>query len=69
LTARRSLGTSTPRRPIPFRRLEVLPGEQAQVDFGTGAAVLRPEGKRRRPHVFRVVLSFSRKAYSEVVYH
>jgi transposase len=56
-------------RPIPFRRLEVLPGEQAQVDFGTGAAVLRPEGKRRRPHVFRVVLSFSRKAYSEVVYH
>jgi len=30
---------------------------------------VRPEGKRRRPHVFRVVLSYSRKAYSEVVYH
>jgi len=56
-------------QPLPFRRLEVLPGEQAQVDFGTGAPILRPEGKRRRPHVFRVVLSFSRKAYSEVVYH
>ena len=56
-------------RPLPFRRLEVLPGEQAQVDFGTGAPILRPDGKRRRPHVFRVVLSFSRKAYSEVVYH
>ncbi len=56
-------------RPIPFRRLEVLPGEQAQVDFGTGAPILRPEGKRRRPHVIRVVLSYSRKAYSEVVYH
>jgi transposase len=56
-------------QPIPFRRLEVLPGEQAQVDFGTGAVVLRPDGRRRRPHVFRVVLSFSRKAYSEVVYH
>lgn len=54
---------------IPFRRLEVLPGEQAQVDFGTGAPILRPDGKRRRPYVFRVVLSFSRKAYSEVVYH
>lgn len=56
-------------QPLPFRRLEVLPGEQAQVDFGTGAPILRSDGKRRRPHVFRVVLSFSRKAYSEVVYH
>jgi transposase len=56
-------------QPLPFRRLEVLPGEQAQVDFGTGALILRPDGKRRRPYVFRVVLSFSRKAYSEVVYH
>jgi len=56
-------------RPLPFRRLEVLPGEQAQVDFGVGAWIVRPDGKRRRPHVFRVVLSFSRKAYSEVVYH
>jgi transposase len=56
-------------RPLPFRRLEVLPGEEAQVDFGTGAPILRADGTRRRPHVFRVVLSFSRKAYSEVVYH
>jgi len=56
-------------RPLPFRRLEVLPGEQAQVDFGVGAWIVRPDGKRRHPHVFRVVLSFSRKAYSEVVYH
>jgi transposase len=55
-------------QPIPFRRLETLPGEQAQVDFGTGAAILQPDGKSRRPYVFRVVLSFSRKAYSEVVY-
>lgn len=55
-------------RPIPFRRMECMPGEEAQVDFGTGAAVIRPDGKRKRPHVFRIVLSFSRKAYSEVVY-
>ena len=27
-----------------------------------------PDGKRRRTHVFRIVLSHSRKAYSEVVY-
>ncbi len=53
--------------PVPFRRMEVLPGEEAQVDFGTGAPVTR-EGKRRRPWMFRIVLSHSRKAYSEVVW-
>jgi len=68
-SVRRFLHRLDQSQPLPFRRLEVLPGEQAQVDFGTGAAILRADGKRRRPHVFRVVLSFSRKAYSEVVYH
>jgi transposase len=56
-------------RPIPFRRMECLPGEQVQIDFGTAAPIIRPDGKRKRPHVFRVVLSFSRKAYSEAIYH
>jgi transposase len=54
---------------LPFRRLECGPGEEAQVDFGTGAPVLSPDGHRRRTHVFRIVLSHSRKAYSEAVYH
>jgi transposase len=53
--------------PLPFRRIEVTPGEEAQVDFGRGAAVSLPDGKVRRPHVFRIVLSHSRKGYSEVV--
>jgi transposase len=52
---------------LPFRRLECGPGEEAQVDFGRGAPVVSPDG-RRRPYVFRVVLSHSRKAYSEAVY-
>ena len=56
-------------KPVPFRRMECMPGDEAQVDFGTGAPVVRPDGKRKRPHVFRIVLSFSRKGYSEVVYH
>ncbi|MCA9161157.1 MAG: IS21 family transposase, partial [Planctomycetales bacterium] len=43
------------------------PGEEAQIDFGTGAPYLDSEGKKRRTHVLRVVLSHSRKAYSEVV--
>lgn len=54
--------------PLPFRRMECAPGEEAQVDFGCGAPVVGPDGRRRRTHVLRVVLSFSRKAYSEVVY-
>lgn len=55
--------------PLPFRRLETLPGEQAQVDFGQGALTIKPgSSNRRRPHLFRVVLTCSRKAYSEVVW-
>lgn len=58
------LGASTT---VPFRRMECAPGEELQVDFGQGAFLVLPDGKRRRPHVFRVVLSYSRKGYSEVV--
>jgi hypothetical protein len=52
---------------LPFRRLECGPGEEAQVDFGTGAPLILPDGTRRRTHVFRIVLSHSRKGYSEAV--
>jgi transposase len=65
-------------RPLPFRRMECAPGAEAQIDFGTGAPVIiaadpnqsaaADKTRRRRTHVFRVVLSHSRKAYSEVVY-
>lgn len=55
-------------RQLPFRRMECAPGEEAQVDFGRGAAVIQPDGRRRYAWVFRVVLSFSRKAYSEAVW-
>ena len=47
--------------------MECEPGAEAQIDFGQGAPVVQPDGKRKRPHVFRIVLSHSRKAYSEVV--
>ena len=53
---------------LPFRRMECLPGEEMQVDFGQGAWVIE-DGKRRRPHLFRAILSYSRKGYSEVVWH
>lgn len=53
--------------PLPFRRMECAPGEEAQVDFGTGAWILDGDG-RKRSHVFRIVLSHSRKGYSEAVF-
>lgn len=53
---------------LPFRRIETLPGEEAQIDFGTGAPVIDELGRRRRPWLFRVVLSCSRKGYCEVVW-
>jgi transposase len=52
----------------PFRRLETGPGEEAQVDFGAGAPVVNADGKRRKTYVFRIVLSHSRKGYSEATF-
>lgn len=61
----RKLGAAVP---LPFRRMECLPGEQLQVDFGTGAPIISPDGRRRKSHVFRTVLGHSRKGYSEAVF-
>lgn len=57
----------TPGDELPFRRMEVEPGAELQVDFGQGAWVV-VDGKRRRPHLFRAVLSCSRKGYGEAVW-
>ena len=59
------LGTS---RALPFRRMESLPGEEGQVDFGSGVPIVMAVGKRKKSHVFRVVLSYSRKGYSEALF-
>ncbi|HXF53037.1 MAG TPA: IS21 family transposase [Hyphomicrobiaceae bacterium] len=55
-------------QPLPFRRLECAPGDEAQVDFGTAIPIRQSDGRQRRTHVFRIVLSHSRKGYSEAVY-
>ena len=41
-------------QPVPFVRMVVEPGMEAQVDFGQGAWVM-VDGKRKRPHLFRIV--------------
>jgi hypothetical protein len=50
------------------QRIEVQPGEEVQVDFGRGPMVPTAEGGKRRTWIFRMVLSYSRKAYSEAVF-
>ena len=56
------------RRALPVRRMECEPGDEAQVDFGSGRRSSRPDGKRRKTYVFRIVLSHSRKGYSEATF-
>jgi transposase len=67
-SVRRFIARLRHRTPLPFRRMETCPAEEAQVDFGSGALVRTSDGKVRRPWIFRIVLSYSRKAYSEAVW-
>jgi transposase len=67
-SVRRFVGRLRTARTLPFRRMECAPGAEAQVDFGRGAPVVGPDNRKRLPHVLRVVLSHSRKAYSQAVY-
>ena len=66
-SVKRFLRHLRPTQELPFRRMECPPAEEAQVDFGAGAWTLI-DGKKRRPYIFRIVLSYSRKAYSEAVW-
>lgn len=53
--------------PERFQRVEREPGEEVQVDFGRGARLRDAVGHIQKTWVFRMVLSYSRKAYSEAV--
>lgn len=48
-------------------RIEVQPGEEVQVDFGSGPTLIDADGRKRKTWIFRMVLSYSRKAYSQAV--
>ena len=57
-------------KPEQYDRLEFLPGEEAQVDYGQGAVTKHPEtGKRRRPRLFVMTLRYSRKAFRKTVWN
>jgi len=53
---------------LPFRRIETPPGYEVQVDYGTGARIYGKDGKFRKSHLFRIVLSCARKGFSESSY-
>jgi transposase/5S rRNA maturation endonuclease (ribonuclease M5) len=54
--------------PKQYDRLEFLPGEEAQVDYGTGAPTLHANGKYRRPRLFIMTLKYSARAFRKVVW-
>jgi transposase len=55
--------------PTGFVRLEVAPGEEAQVDFGSAGKMVDPRtGEIRKAWVFVMTLSFSRHQYSTFVF-
>ena len=55
------------KHPKLYARIETPPGEEAQVDFGQGAPTLN-NGRYRKPWLFVMTLSNSRKSYQEVVW-
>lgn len=58
------------REPEQYDRLEFLPGEEAQVDYGQGAFTRHPvTGKKRRPRLFVMTLRYSRRAFRKVVWN
>lgn len=63
----RELKRADPER---YDRLEFLPGEEAQVDYGQGALTRHPEtGKMRRPRLFVMALKYSRRCFRKVVWN
>ena len=45
-SVRRFVAKLNQAKPLPFRRIEVASGEEAQIDFGSGALVIGEDGKR-----------------------
>jgi transposase len=61
----RKLKQKTPKQ---YDRLEFLPGEEAQIDYGKGALSMLPSGTYRRPRLFVMTLKYSRRSFRKVVW-
>jgi transposase len=68
-SVKRFCGKLRQREPEQFDRLELLPGEESQVDYGEGALTLHPRsGKYRRPRLFIMTLRYSRRSFRKTVW-
>lgn len=66
---KRFVATLRPKEPKVSCRFETEPGQEAQVDYGEGALTRHPRtGKYRRPRLFVMTLSNSRRAFRHVVW-
>jgi transposase len=66
---RRYVHRLCPIEPEAIVRVHTLPGEEAQVDFGSVGSLFDPGSGRLRPaYVFVATLSFSRHQYAELVF-
>ena len=54
--------------PHQFDRLEFLPGEEAQVDYGQGALTKTDRGNYRRPRLFVMTLKYSGRCFRKVIW-
>lgn len=69
-SVKRYVGRLRLKAPEQYDRLEFLPGEEAQVDYGEGAFTIYPKnGKRRRPRLFVMTLRYSRRSFRKVVWN
>jgi len=66
-SVRRFVGNLLESKELPVRRIEVAAGQEMQIDYGQGARCMDHTGKLRKTYVFRLVLSHSRKGYTEAV--
>lgn len=66
-SVKRYVGKLRQSQPELVCRIEVEPAEEVQVDFGAGPMLVGADGKRFRTWIFRMVLSHSRKGYTEGV--
>jgi transposase len=68
-SVKRFCGKLRQREPEQFDRLEFLPGEESQVDYGEGALTLHPRtGKYRKPRLFIMTLRYSRRSFRKTVW-
>ena len=69
-TVKRFAGKLRHREPEQFDRLEFVPGEETQVDYGEGALTRVPGTERyRKPRLFVMTLRYSRRSFRRVVWN